>query len=92
MARPGTTGRRVLWLPHGGGRRRGSSPCPFQGVHAHVLTSMLLTRRLQMLFQGYLGTCVRYVSSEEFANEFINSIRDGKGDNFRKRYREITSC
>ena len=53
---------------------------------------MLLTRRLQMLFQGYLGTCVRYVSSEEFANEFINSIRDGKGDNFRKRYREITSC
>ncbi|MFF3148157.1 chromosomal replication initiator protein DnaA, partial [Streptomyces sp. NPDC057927] len=32
---------------------------------------------------------VRYVSSEEFTNEFINSIRDGKGDSFRKRYREM---
>jgi chromosomal replication initiator protein len=29
------------------------------------------------------------VSSEEFTNEFINSIRDGKGDSFRKRYREM---
>ena len=32
---------------------------------------------------------MRYVSSEEFTNEFINSIRDGKGDSFRKRYREM---
>ncbi|MEV7724683.1 chromosomal replication initiator protein DnaA [Streptomyces sp. NPDC087917] len=37
----------------------------------------------------YPGTRVRYVSSEEFTNEFINSIRDGKGDAFRKRYREM---
>ncbi|WP_283779102.1 chromosomal replication initiator protein DnaA [Streptomyces durmitorensis] len=37
----------------------------------------------------YPGTRVRYVSSEEFTNEFINSIRDGKGDTFRKRYREM---
>ena len=37
----------------------------------------------------YPGTRVRYVSSEEFTNEFINSIRDGKGDSFRKRYREM---
>ncbi|GGZ99211.1 chromosomal replication initiator protein DnaA [Streptomyces spiroverticillatus] len=37
----------------------------------------------------YPGTRVRYVSSEEFTNEFINSIRDGKGDAFRKRYRDV---
>ena len=35
------------------------------------------------------GTRVRYVSSEEFTNEFINSIRDGKADGFRKRYRDM---
>ncbi len=32
---------------------------------------------------------VRYVSSEEFTNDFINSIRDGKGDDFRRRYRDV---
>ncbi|WP_030039569.1 DnaA ATPase domain-containing protein, partial [Streptomyces resistomycificus] len=37
----------------------------------------------------YLGTRVRYVSSEEFTNKFISSIRDGKDDSFRKRYREM---
>ncbi|MCE7081510.1 chromosomal replication initiator protein DnaA [Streptomyces sp. ST2-7A] len=37
----------------------------------------------------YPGTRVRYVSSEEFTNEFINSIRDGKADAFRKRYRDM---
>lgn len=37
----------------------------------------------------YEGTRVRYVSSEEFTNEFINSIRDGKADGFRKRYRDM---
>lgn len=37
----------------------------------------------------YRGTRVRYVSSEEFTNEFINSIRDGKADAFRKRYRDM---
>jgi chromosomal replication initiator protein len=35
------------------------------------------------------GTRVRYVSSEEFTNDFINSIRDGRGELFRKRYRNI---
>jgi chromosomal replication initiator protein len=35
------------------------------------------------------GCRVRYVSSEEFTNDFINSIRDGRGDLFRKRYRNI---
>ncbi|MEV7774757.1 chromosomal replication initiator protein DnaA [Kitasatospora sp. NPDC086791] len=35
------------------------------------------------------GTRVRYVSSEEFTNEFINSIRDGKADAFRRRYRDM---
>jgi chromosomal replication initiator protein len=37
----------------------------------------------------YAGTRVRYVSSEEFTNEFINSIRDDKGDGFRQRYRDM---
>ena len=32
---------------------------------------------------------MRYVSSEEFTNDFINSIRDGQGEGFRRRYREI---
>ncbi|MQA93121.1 MAG: chromosomal replication initiator protein DnaA [Streptosporangiales bacterium] len=37
----------------------------------------------------YEGARVRYVSSEEFTNDFINSIRDGKADGFRQRYRDI---
>ena len=40
----------------------------------------------QHLFNGHR---VRYVSSEEFTNDFINSIRDGRADGFRRRYREI---
>jgi chromosomal replication initiator protein len=35
------------------------------------------------------GARVRYVSSEEFTNDFINSIRDGKGEGFRRRYRDV---
>ena len=35
------------------------------------------------------GVQVRYVSSEEFTNDFINSIRDGKADGFRRRYRDV---
>jgi chromosomal replication initiator protein len=37
----------------------------------------------------YPNLRVRYVSSEEFTNDFINSIRDGKADGFRRRYRGI---
>jgi chromosomal replication initiator protein len=37
----------------------------------------------------YSEARVRYVSSEEFTNEFINLIRDGKADGFRRRYRDI---
>ena len=37
----------------------------------------------------YTGAKVRYVSSEEFTNEFINSIRDDRQDRFKKRYREV---
>ncbi len=37
----------------------------------------------------YPGTRVRYVSSEEFTNDFINSIRDDKASAFQRRYREI---
>ncbi|MDT3766787.1 chromosomal replication initiator protein DnaA [Gleimia hominis] len=32
---------------------------------------------------------VRYVSSEEFTNDFINSIRDDRAEDFQRRYREI---
>ncbi len=32
---------------------------------------------------------VRYVNSEEFTNDFINSIRDDKAANFQSRYREV---
>jgi chromosomal replication initiator protein len=35
------------------------------------------------------GARVRYVSSEEFTNDFINSIRDGKAEGFRRRYRDV---
>jgi len=37
----------------------------------------------------YAGIRVRYVSSEEFTNDFINSIRDGKAEGFRRRYRDV---
>ncbi len=37
----------------------------------------------------YPGTKVRYVSTEEFTNDFINAIRDGKQDLLRRRYRDI---
>ena len=37
----------------------------------------------------YQGTRVRYVSSEEFTNEFINSIRDDKASAFQRRYRDV---
>jgi chromosomal replication initiator protein len=37
----------------------------------------------------YQGAKVRYVSSEEFTNDFINMIRDGKQDGFRRRYRDV---
>ena len=37
----------------------------------------------------YPGVRVRYVSSEEFTNDFINSIRDGKAEGFRRRHRDI---
>jgi chromosomal replication initiator protein len=34
-------------------------------------------------------TRVRYVSSEEFTNDFINSIRDDKASSFQRRYRDL---
>jgi len=37
----------------------------------------------------YTGAKVRYVSSEEFTNEFINAIRDDKQDSFKRRYRDV---
>jgi len=37
----------------------------------------------------YPGTRVRYVSTEEFTNDFINAIRDGKQDLLRRRYRDV---
>ncbi len=37
----------------------------------------------------YSGAKVRYVSSEEFTNEFINSIRDDRQDRFKRQYRDV---
>ena len=37
----------------------------------------------------YPSVRVRYVNSEEFTNDFINSIRDGKAGAFQRRYREV---
>jgi chromosomal replication initiator protein len=37
----------------------------------------------------FAGARVRYVSSEEFTNDFINSIRDGRAETFRRRYRDV---
>ncbi len=37
----------------------------------------------------YPGVRVRYVNSEEFTNDFINSIRDDKASAFQRRYRDV---
>ena len=37
----------------------------------------------------YPGIRVRYVSSEEFTNDFINSIANNRGSAFQARYRDI---
>jgi chromosomal replication initiator protein len=37
----------------------------------------------------YSGAKVRYVSSEEFTNDFINAIRDDKASQFQRRYRDV---
>lgn len=37
----------------------------------------------------YKGIRVRYVNSEEFTNDFINSIRDDEGASFKQTYRNV---
>ena len=37
----------------------------------------------------FVGARVRYVNSEEFTNDFINSLRDDKAQAFQRRYRDV---
>jgi chromosomal replication initiator protein len=37
----------------------------------------------------FAGSQIRYVNSEEFTNDFINSIRDDKASAFQRRYRDV---
>jgi chromosomal replication initiator protein len=37
----------------------------------------------------FTGSRVRYVSSEEFTNDFINAIRDDRAAGFQRRYRDV---
>jgi chromosomal replication initiator protein len=39
--------------------------------------------------ENYRGYRVRYVSSETFLNEFVDSIRTGVADSFKRRYRGV---
>ncbi|KAM9915243.1 hypothetical protein OXX59_010589, partial [Metschnikowia pulcherrima] len=38
---------------------------------------------------SYPNVRVRYVNSEEFTNDFINSIGEGKAGAFQRRYRDV---
>jgi chromosomal replication initiator protein len=39
--------------------------------------------------ENYRGYRIRYVSSETFLNEFVDSIRTGVSDSFKRRYRGV---
>ncbi len=69
----------------GGRRRRGAGQAPTTRCSSTATSGLGKTHLLHAI--GHYarepvtrGTRVRYVSSEEFTNEFINSIRDGKAD------------
>lgn len=49
------------------------------------------THLLQAIAQraGGTGRNVLYVTSEQFTNEFITAIANGRGDEFRRRYRSV---
>ncbi|OUM99308.1 MAG: chromosomal replication initiation protein DnaA [Paenibacillaceae bacterium ZCTH02-B3] len=41
------------------------------------------------ILEHHPGMKVLYISSEKFTNEFINAIRDNRGEDFRNKYRNI---
>ncbi len=57
------------------------------GLLAQVLPQRRRTGCVLCRSLARIRTCA--VSSEEFTNEFINSMRDGKSDTFRKRNRQM---
>ena len=49
----------------------------------------LLQAIAQYVAENYPDKVVRYVSSEKFLNEFVESIRNQTGNEFQKRWREV---
>jgi len=57
--------------------------------HAGLGKTHLLQAIGHYVHENYRGYRVRYVSSETFLNEFVDSIRTGVGDSFKRRYRGV---
>jgi chromosomal replication initiator protein len=50
------------------------------------------SRRSAQYVASTRALTVRYVTSETFMNDFINSLRDKRIEGFKQRYRTTTCC